>query len=71
MEVITLDEAIEIMTNIAEEHFKQGGEYNKKYAAVTAQVAVWLTEYRELRRDHVSASEKSLQPDGAGIAKAD
>ena len=71
MEAITLDEAIEKLEALAVEHYEKGGTYNRKYAAVTAQLAAWLADYRVLRRGNVSASEKSLQSDRAGVPETD
>ena len=71
MEVITLDEAIKMLETLAKDHFEKGGEYNMKYAAVTAQLALWLTDYRDIRRGNVSASEKSMQSDRTGVTETD
>lgn len=71
MEAITLDEVIGMLETLTKDHFEKGGEYNMKYAAVTAQLALWLTDYRDIRRDNVSASEESVQSDRAGVTEAD
>ena len=71
MEAITLDEAIGMLETLAKDHFEKGGEYNRKYAAVTAQLAAWLADYRVLRRGYVSASEESVQSDRTGVSETD
>lgn len=71
MEAITLDEAIEKLEALAMDHYEKGGTYNRKYAAVTAQLALWLTDYRDIRRGNVSASEKSVQSDRTGVTETD